>query len=502
MHTQRSSEIKTTQATAQKSGSATANSLLHAPARPIIDLQRTTGNQAVQHLLRARAIQPQLAISQPGDIYEQEADRVADELMRLPEPGMQRACSASALEASTCTACESGKEAALQLKTDQSSDRLGSVPDDFVRNLGPGEPLDAATRAYFEARFGHDFTTVRVHSHAAAQQSAQEVSAHAYTVGNDIVFAAGRYAPTTGEGRRLIAHELTHVVQQSNAHGNSVSQRTSGTALSPGSVSQPQAAVDATLQRKEQRSPGNPPRQGGVKSKPLRQAGSNRVAFTIHFDKPLTRIEFIELAEITIYGRRTPGEWKGVPDHFKASDSPVPVLIPAATLEPGLRTSIAALPPHIQNFLLTNQSALGSYEDLQSVANAGFILASAGVTEEELELSLLELSKEEASDLVSWAVTFVERRGQEVHEVTEKGAEQERQEKFREKIEHLTPDALRWEAAQVVAALGAPMLSDSRRRVFESNLQIIEDYASAQGFDLPEATAYRLRQVIMALAMD
>jgi hypothetical protein len=222
----------------------------------------------------------------------------------------------------------------------------------------------------------------------------------------------------------------------------------------------------------------------------------------IHFDKPLTRSQFIDLAEMTIYGRLTPGEWKGVPDQFKASDSPVQVIVPASTLEPGLRTSITALPPHIQNFLLTNKGALGSYEDLQSVANAGFILASAGVTEDELELSLLELSEEEASDLVSWALAFVERRDQEVLKVSETAAEEERQEKFREKIEHLTPDALRWEVAEVVAALGAPMLSDSRRRALESNLQIIEDYASAQGFDLPEATAYRLRQVIMALGTD
>ena len=79
----------------------------------------------------------------------------------------------------------------------------------------PGQPLDWATRSYMEPRFGHDFSRVRVHSGPVAQQSARDVSAHAYTVGNDIVFGSGRFVTGTSDGRRLLAHELTHVVQQS-----------------------------------------------------------------------------------------------------------------------------------------------------------------------------------------------------------------------------------------------------------------------------------------------
>ena len=77
-----------------------------------------------------------------------------------------------------------------------------------------GRPLDPATRAYMEPRFGHDFGRVRVHSDAKAAESARAVNALAYTVGRDVVFGAGQYAPTTSAGRRLVAHELTHVVQQ------------------------------------------------------------------------------------------------------------------------------------------------------------------------------------------------------------------------------------------------------------------------------------------------
>ena len=77
-----------------------------------------------------------------------------------------------------------------------------------------GAPLDAGTRGFMESRFGHDFARVRIHADADAAASARAVSAHAYTVGQDIAFATGRYAPHTADGRRLLAHELAHVVQQ------------------------------------------------------------------------------------------------------------------------------------------------------------------------------------------------------------------------------------------------------------------------------------------------
>src|SRR5262245_45289822 len=83
-----------------------------------------------------------------------------------------------------------------------------------------GQPLDAAARAFMEPRFGHDFGRVRVHADGAAATAARAVRARAYTVGRDIVFGAGEYAPATAEGRRLLAHELAHVVQQADAVGS------------------------------------------------------------------------------------------------------------------------------------------------------------------------------------------------------------------------------------------------------------------------------------------
>ncbi len=79
---------------------------------------------------------------------------------------------------------------------------------------GAGAPLDAGTRGFMESRFGHDFGRVRIHADANAAASARAVGAHAYTVGQDIAFDTGRYAPHSSEGRRLLAHELAHVVQQ------------------------------------------------------------------------------------------------------------------------------------------------------------------------------------------------------------------------------------------------------------------------------------------------
>jgi hypothetical protein len=82
-----------------------------------------------------------------------------------------------------------------------------------------GRPLDHETRRFMEARIGFDFRKVRIHAGPEASSSAAAVRARAYTVGNDVVFNEGRYAPHTAEGRRLLAHELAHIVQQNGGHG-------------------------------------------------------------------------------------------------------------------------------------------------------------------------------------------------------------------------------------------------------------------------------------------
>ncbi len=130
------------------------------------------------------------------------------------------------------------------MQTKRAASQAGSanapaIVDEVLR--APGTSLDAATRAFMEPRFGHDFSRVRVHADTAAAESARAVSARAYTVGNDLVFGLGHYAPGTVAGQRLLAHELTHVVQQSGGDERSPGPRGGHTGRS--SAEQRRAAV-------------------------------------------------------------------------------------------------------------------------------------------------------------------------------------------------------------------------------------------------------------------
>lgn len=166
-------------------------------------------------------LQAKLRINQPGDKYEQEADRVAGQVMRMSQPDLQRQAGPK----------EDEEDELLQAKPRLQRDpAVGATPASappIVHEVlaSPGRPLDAAIRATMESRFGHDFSQVRVHADERAAQSAQAVNARAYTVGRDVVFGRGEYAPGSSQGQRLLAHELTHVVQQ--RRGRSLARRSS-----------------------------------------------------------------------------------------------------------------------------------------------------------------------------------------------------------------------------------------------------------------------------------
>src|SRR5215217_3565270 len=124
------------------------------------------------------------------------------------------ACGQHTIAGRECKECSKKREVPLQ-RAAVSSPLAGSVPPLVHEVLrSPGQPLDAATRAFMEPRFGHDFSRVRVHTDARAAESARAVDALAYTVGRGVVFGAGQYAPGTISGRRLLAHELAHTLQQ------------------------------------------------------------------------------------------------------------------------------------------------------------------------------------------------------------------------------------------------------------------------------------------------
>jgi Domain of unknown function (DUF4157) len=163
-------------------------------------------------------VQAKLTVGPPGDIYEQEADRVSEQVMRTPEPRLQRDCACGG-GCPNCNAKQSGQEHEhLQTKHISSSDSGQTATPPIVHEVlaSQGQPLDASTRSFMNARFGHDFSPVRVHADAKAAESAQAVNALAYTVGRDVVFGVGQYTPGSEIGRRLLAHELVHTMQQTS----------------------------------------------------------------------------------------------------------------------------------------------------------------------------------------------------------------------------------------------------------------------------------------------
>lgn len=144
-------------------------------------------------------------------------------------PFLQRKCSCGN-HLSTSGQCEACKKdrSDLQRRAIVSQGEPGAVSSgvhDVLRS--PGQPLDSTTRAFMEPRFGHDFSKVRVHADAKAADSARAVNALAYTVGPNVVFGAGKYAPETTAGREILAHELTHTIQQAEGRTGSGSSQMS-----------------------------------------------------------------------------------------------------------------------------------------------------------------------------------------------------------------------------------------------------------------------------------
>ncbi|MBN1284766.1 MAG: DUF4157 domain-containing protein [Anaerolineae bacterium] len=221
-------------------------------AQAVMHLQRTYGNQAVQRMLQRQEdeeelqmkplIQRKLTVGPVNDPYEQEADRVAQQVMSMPATsegadaqrqededelqlkpldGVQRQEDEEELQMKPLDGVQRQEdEEELQLKPLQrdafgSSFRLNEDTENRLNDTrGQGDPLPDHVRGFMEPRFGADFGNVRVHSGAAAVQLSQDVQARAFTHGSDIYFNQGQYSPDSGSGQQLLAHELTHVIQQ------------------------------------------------------------------------------------------------------------------------------------------------------------------------------------------------------------------------------------------------------------------------------------------------
>ena len=190
----------------------------------------------------AGSLQPKLKTGAPDDPYEREADRVADQVMlpkgtsfgaRMPEPKIQReegqdeegeeeiiqekALSESITPLVQRQTQEDAKDEELVQAKIPGNARTATapmLPPGLQSVQGNGAPLSARTRTFFESRMGHDFSGVRVHTGSNAAAAAQSINARAYTLGKNVVFNNGEYSPESHNGKQLLAHELTHVVQQ------------------------------------------------------------------------------------------------------------------------------------------------------------------------------------------------------------------------------------------------------------------------------------------------
>lgn len=183
-----------------------------------LEVQRAAGNLAIQRSFLPGQIQAKLKVGNPDDPPEAQADRTAEHVIQMKAG----ACACG----DGCLSCPTDTENLLMRKPEKRSNGgKPSVPTSAVRGLGRGQPLDAGTRTFMESRFGQDLSGVRIHTGADAARTAHALNARAFTFGHNIAFGSRQYSPGTVVGRELVAHELTHTIQQQNASSLSLNRQ-------------------------------------------------------------------------------------------------------------------------------------------------------------------------------------------------------------------------------------------------------------------------------------
>ena len=220
-----------------------------APQAPLLRIQRAAGNQAVLRYLQRKCScggtcdackSHGLPIGPTDDPHEREAEQTAEHVMSGGV--LQRKCSQ----------CKEEEEETRTRKLQRQEAGAGpATAPPVVHEVlnSPGRPLDHATRGFMEPRLGSNFGGVRIHTDSRAAESARSVSALAYTVGQDIVFASGQYSPESAAGKRLLAHELTHVVQQQQWGGSGTLAASSSAPVIAGEHSAAEREAEALSHR-------------------------------------------------------------------------------------------------------------------------------------------------------------------------------------------------------------------------------------------------------------
>lgn len=186
------------------------DSIKEDPESPKSSFQTHSFSQLSIHPNSSYIIQPKLKMGASGDRYEQEADRIAEQVITTPKAGIQRICS-------SCGKKED--EEKIQTKSIGQSPTVAD--SDFTSKInqtkGRGKPLDAHTLSFMEARFGTDFSHIKLHTDNGSAEMNRQINARAFTIGQDIYFNQGQCEVHSLEGKKFLAHELTHTLQQSKS---------------------------------------------------------------------------------------------------------------------------------------------------------------------------------------------------------------------------------------------------------------------------------------------
>jgi len=399
------------------------------PAFAAAVVPQMAGNLAVQRLFRAGAVQAKLAISQPGDADEQEADRIAEQVVSTKPVGtIQRKCAACS-EGATCPKCEAEERVQPKEKPGHTPQINSKAAAQISALRGGGQPLPSSVRTFFEPRFGRDFSGVRVHTDSTAAESARAIQAKAYTVGQNIVFDTGQFAGASDPGQQLLAHELAHVVQQSSTGQWRIQRK-----KRPGKG----LSIVKVVAFEKQLDPAEAVLSDGT-IEPI-ELTKNTLApgtytYSINYDDAGEHDYSSSTGEIDfVWQANSVFEWPW----DRAGDVTVRILEGDSS---ALDARIEALPDHIRKYLTSEMSSLQRhykrplgrwpYEDLESVANAGYVLQVNGVTEDELlqveyeraEAANLARPRPVETDPVGWAAVFTEQRARDIEQAVAKRKE-------------------------------------------------------------------------------
>ncbi|HWB84011.1 MAG TPA: DUF4157 domain-containing protein [Bryobacteraceae bacterium] len=459
----------------------------------IMRMHQAFGNRAVASMLQRRN-SPQIKpiVRPPDDAFEQEADRVAEHVTRpaelAPPPrSIQRLPSSSAAPAGTA----------------DSDDRVQSC---IQESVGRGAALPSPTRASMETQFGADFGKVRVHTGADAANLNRSLHSIAFTTGSDIFFGDGRFQPDSPQGSRLLAHELTHVVQQRGVSGPVIQRKTEGTEQEPGKTTHVVKLV--AFAKSLEGAVASVSEDGGApKQEPVELArneldpGEYQITFPTGKSGGMGLLTGPALKQPDPPGVKRGIAWHNRDGHLGAAHV----------------VDIVILPGYIQDFLTTNEGGKAKPEDILEVSRAAEILAKTGVTADELLLERQRMDNAlragralPETDLTSWSLALAEERGKETATALN---ERESLQLAAARLARIEPDYV----DMVVKHLTDPTLANSmigvdeiqrggRSKLFEMGFSdrkdlwtTLDNFANALEFELKALTKATLNSTKVAI---